>query len=372
MAIKKESSDKFYQKMRCLSARRGFPLKAMFEVTYRCNFQCIHCYVVRDKEKKELPTGEVKAVLDELRSNGCFHIGFTGGEPLMREDIFEILDYAKSGGFRISLLTNGFLINKKIAGRIASLGTSLNRVDISILGANKETFESITGKKGSFAKAMCSMRLLKDAGADVQIKSVLMKPNQHEFVKIRNLSKKFKTMFRYSSTINPKINGDKTPLEYQVKPEDAYRINRSLSSSKNIINELSGKEWSTENIGRKSLFRCGAGRSEIIISPYGEMRLCMEIPYPQYNILKGDFRKGWKKMQEFVADIRLPRDYICGKCVLASFCQWCPARGFLLSGRLTGCSRQDRDAALVEAEHSPLWSKIEPIWDRQKRRFNTQ
>jgi len=372
MAIKKESSDNFYQKMRCLAARRGFPLKAMFEVTYRCNFKCVHCYTARDNEKKELSTEEVKTVLDELRANGCFHVGFTGGEPLIRKDIFDILDYAKSGGFRISLLTNGSLIDKKTAGRIASLGTSLNRVDISILGAVKETFENITGKKDSFAKVMRSIKLLKDAGADVQIKATLMKPNQGEFLKIRELAEKFKTMFRYSAVINPRINGDKTPLQYQVDPKDVYKINTSLSSPAGVINERPGAEWNAENIGRKNLFKCGAGRSEVTISPYGEMRLCLEMPYPRYDILRENFREGWKRLRGFVADFELPRDYICGKCVLASFCQWCPARGFLVSGSLTGCSKQDRDAALVEARHSPLWSKIEPIWNLQKERLNSQ
>jgi len=324
---------------------------------------------VRDKRKEELSTADIKRILDDLRNNGCFHIGFTGGEPLLRKDIFEILDYAKSSGFRISLLTNGFLIDRKISGKIASLGTSLNRVDISVLGAAKDTFENITGRRGSFTKVMRSIRLLKDEGVDVQIKSTLIKPNWNEFLKIRELAKKFNTMFRYSSVINPRINGDKTPLKYQIGPEEAYKINTILSPSRGIINEQVRAGCSIKNIGRRNLFRCGAGRSEVTISPYGEMRLCLEIRHPRYDILKGDFKTGWKRMREFVGNFKLPRDYICRKCVLASFCQWCPARGLLTAYSLTGCSRWDREMSLVEARHSPLWGKIEPIWNRQKKQF---
>ena len=152
MAIQDSASDVFYQRISSLARRKQIPLKAMFELTYRCNFNCVHCYVVREKDKRELTTAEVKEILRQLKAQGCFHIGFTGGEPLMREDIFEILNYAKLLGFRISLLTNGYFIDKSVAKEIASLGIGLNRVDISVLGAALKTFEGITKKKGSFRK----------------------------------------------------------------------------------------------------------------------------------------------------------------------------------------------------------------------------
>ena len=311
MVIKKDNSDKFYHKITSLALRHKFPLKAMFELTYRCNFRCIHCYAVSDKKKKELTTAEIKQVLDQLKDAGCFHIGFTGGEPLIREDIFEILNYAKINGFRISLLTNGFLIDKNMAKKIASLGTSLNRVDISVLGATKDTFEKITRKKGSFEKVINSIRLLKDEGVDVQIKSTLMKPNKDEFLMIKKLSERFDTMFRYSPTINPRINGDKSPLKYQVAPVQVYELRKKLNSSRKLINEEELEGRSSENLGRKNLFRCGAGQSEVTISPYGEMNLCLEIHYPRYNILKGSFEEGWKILKEYVQNFRPPKGYFC-------------------------------------------------------------
>ena len=369
MVIKKDNSDNFYQKITSLALKHKFPLKAIFELTYRCNFRCIHCYVASDKKKNELTTAEIKQVLDQLKNAGCFHIGFTGGEPLIRKDLFEVLNYAKINGFRISLLTNGFLINKNIAKKIASLGTSLNRVDISVLGATKETFEKITGKKGSFGKVLNSIKLLKAEGVDVQIKATLMKPNKDEFLMIKELAEKFDTMFRYGSTINPRINGDKSPLKYQVEPETVYKLMKKLNLSRNLINEEVLEGWNPDNGGRKKLFKCGAGQSEVTISPYGEMNLCLEIPYPQYNILKGPFMEGWKKIKEFVKNFKPSKDYFCRDCVLAQFCNWCPAKGLLAEGALNRCTKQDRDQALFEAKHSPLWEKIAPGWKMQKKRF---
>ncbi|MCK4307996.1 radical SAM protein [candidate division WOR-3 bacterium] len=366
MAIKKEESDKFYQKMTRLAYRRRFPLKAMFELTYRCNFRCIHCYVVPDKNKKELTTEQVKGVLNQLKDDGCFHIGFTGGEPLVREDIFEILSYAKRNGFRISLLTNGFLVDKRAAVRIASLGTALNRVDISILGATKRTFERITQKEGGFERVLRSIKFLKDEGVDVQIKATLMKTNKDEFLKIKELAEKFNTMFRYSPTINPKTNGDKSPLRYQIGPEELYRLKQAIASGEKVINEGKLEGWNPEKMGRKNLFGCGAGSHEVSISPYGEMNLCLAIHYPEYNILEGSFKEGWERIKEFVKEFRPSKGYLCRDCVLAPFCSWCPARAWLLSGNLIRCSEPDRAAALVEAKHSPIWKKIAPIWEEQK------
>lgn len=366
MTIKKGYSDEFYQKISILARQRKFPLRAMFELTYKCNFRCIHCYVVPDKNKKELTTQQVKYVLNQLKSAGCFHIGFTGGEPLLREDIFEILDYAKTIGFRISLLTNGFLIDKKTARKISCLGTSLNRVDVSVLGATKYTFEKITQMKDSFEKVIHSIKLLKDEGVDVQIKATLMKPNKDEFLLIKKLADKFDTMFRYSPTLNPKIDGSKGPLRYQIQPQEAYKIQQSLSLRKRVFNEKNLEGWNPKNIGRKALFRCGAGQSDVTISPYGEMNLCLEIHYPQYNILNGSFVEGWRKIKEFVQNFKTPKDYLCKDCALAQFCHWCPARGLLTAGNLTTCSQYDKQAALVKAMHSPPWSKIAPIWDKQK------
>jgi len=91
----RKESKGFLKGIRKCAAERRNPFSVMFELTYECNFDCIHCYVRGSrKEKRELNTKEVFSVLDELKKMGIFRIGFTGGEPLLRKDIFDILDYA--------------------------------------------------------------------------------------------------------------------------------------------------------------------------------------------------------------------------------------------------------------------------------------
>ena len=365
MIIKKENSAKFYRDMSFAARTSKFPLKAMFELTYKCNFRCVHCYVVTDKRKKELSAEGVKVILDQLKKAGCFHVGFTGGELFLRKDIFEILNYAKRSGFRISILTNGFLIDKERAKKIASLGTSLNRVDISVLGATKNTFEKITGKKNSFKKVMNAIRLLKKEGVDVQVKTTLLEPNKNEFLKIREIANKFDTMFRYGATLSARVDGDKAPLQYQVEPEEIYRIKKALAENKKIVNEDNREGWNSQNknIGRKNLFRCGAGQTEISISPYGEMNLCLEMHHPEYNILKGSFEDGWKKIKKLVENIKLPEDYLCRTCEVAHFCHWCPAKSWLLKGDFTSCDPHARKMAQITARNQQQksvnsWNKV--------------
>jgi MoaA/NifB/PqqE/SkfB family radical SAM enzyme len=370
MVIKKEASAKFYQKIHQLARKEKTPLKAMFELTYKCNFHCLHCYICEEKNKKELSTQQVKRILDQLKAVGCFHVGFTGGEIFLRKDIFTILDYAKNNGFRISLLTNGSLIDREVAQKIASLGASLNRVDVSVLGATRETFEKITGVKGSFAKVMRALKLLKQAKVPLQVKSTLLTCNKHEFLAIRRLARKLKAMFRFGFSVCAKTDGDLKPLSLQASPEEIFQIKKCLDGQPDVIDEQAIEKFNPANTGKKYLFRCGAGRTEVSISPYGEMNFCLEIHYPAYNILRGSFKEGWGKLRAIVENWKPDKKYVCWDCVLAGFCRFCPAKGGIFRDGTFHCSQLDREAALYEAEHSPFWQKIAPRWQKQKKRFS--
>jgi MoaA/NifB/PqqE/SkfB family radical SAM enzyme len=106
--IRSQSYNNFWQNIHCSGKKHAFPLRVMFELTYRCNFKCPHCYVpFKYRKCKELETKEVFAILDQLKDIGCFYLGFTGGEPFMRKDILDILWYAKKKGFEIIIYTNG-------------------------------------------------------------------------------------------------------------------------------------------------------------------------------------------------------------------------------------------------------------------------
>ena len=367
MSIKEGSPGAFLKKISFSARYRKFPLRAMFELTYKCNFRCVHCYNVSDRQKKELTTREIKDILLELKDAGCFYIGFTGGEPFMREDIFEILDFAKINGFRITILTNGSFIDKKTARGISSLGTSLNCVNISVLGATRGTFEAITHKTGSYENVLRAVSLLVDEKVAVQIKSVAMKPNRGEFLMIKRLADAHNVMFSYCAALSPKTNGDREPLKYQMSLSDIRKLEQELSGKGGPERERRPRlNLNAGDIGRKNPFKCQIGVSEAVISPYGEMNLCSEVSYPRYDILRGSVKDGWDKIKAIVRELEFSEDYSCGSCVLSTFCHWCPAMGYALSGSLAKCGKEAMEMALKEARGSVFWDKIQPIWNRQK------
>jgi MoaA/NifB/PqqE/SkfB family radical SAM enzyme len=340
------------------AARKIFPMKAMFELTYRCNLKCRHCYVARsavNEEREELETKQVFNILDQLAGAGCLNIGFTGGEPFLRKDIFEILEYAKNKVLNVIVLTNGTLITLGKADRLRRLG--LNKIDISFHTTNQDTFDWFTETAGTYNKVLRSIGLLRERGIEVYLKATAMTINKDDLVKIRHLAvEKFGAHFRWGPEVTPAWDGGKENLKFRLAPEEIQRVMEVIQEDTEVEFEKLGaleKENRKPKRGERRayerkhdrLFHCGAGRTEVAISPYGEMRLCLDIPEPKYDILGGSFAEGWQRLAHYVRNIPPGPSYRCGDCDLAQYCSWCPARGWLACGDMSACPTYYRQMA---------------------------
>jgi radical SAM protein with 4Fe4S-binding SPASM domain len=341
MVIKIKNSSEFYSGLHRQAIRKRIPLRVLFELTHHCNFNCIHCYNSPER-KTELTTSQVKSILDQLRVMGCFHVGFTGGEPLTRSDLFEILDYSKEIGFRITLLTNGFLIDEKAADGIASIGASLNSVHISLLGAKATTVERITGTKGSLERALAAIMLLRSRGVDVKIKTVVMTMNKKEIGLIQDISAKLGTSMKYSYQVHAKADGASSPLQYRLTPKDAIdvmRINEGLD-------RLGGTESPSQK--RESFIRCGAGITEACISPSGGLKLCPQSNLPSFDILACSLKDAWAKLIKYRQNLE-NGDHPCKHCRLFAFCNSCPITLRVDDGVTGKCNQFNRAMARARA-----------------------
>lgn len=148
----------------------------VWNMTRRCNLKCVHCYSnSADIEyPDELTTEEGKKLIDDLAAFGSPVILFSGGEPLMRRDLFELAQYATDKKMRAVISTNGTLITKDIAARLQKIG--LSYVGVSLDGL-KKTHDRFRGKKGAFAEAMEGIRNCRDAGIKVGIRFTVNKKN---------------------------------------------------------------------------------------------------------------------------------------------------------------------------------------------------
>ena len=202
----------FMQELRQPSAatpRRAPPGPVViWNLVRRCNLTCKHCYSISaDTEfKGELATDEVFRVMDDLKAFRVPVLILSGGEPLMRPDIFEIARHAKAMGFYVGLSSNGTLIDAGNIGRIAEAG--FDYVGISLDGL-AETHDRFRRKAGAFEAALNGVRLCRDAGAKVGLRFTLTADNAHDFPALLDLAEREGIAKFYLSHLNYAGRGNK-------------------------------------------------------------------------------------------------------------------------------------------------------------------
>jgi radical SAM protein with 4Fe4S-binding SPASM domain len=161
------------------------PFYVQFEVTDRCNNRCFFCY--NDKActyGDELSCSEIKRILDELKVAGVFSINLNGGEPLMRDDFFEIMEYANVLGFDLHLNTNGTLVDDRAAKKISKC---MRSICTSVLHSERESHDKATGRVGSYDEVMGGIRSLVKNGVNVEVNVCTSKDNYKDIYNIARL-----------------------------------------------------------------------------------------------------------------------------------------------------------------------------------------
>ncbi len=149
----------------------------VWNVTSRCNLKCEHCYAAVSSRQSELTTGQAKAVIDDLAGFGVPVVLFSGGEPFVRPDIFELAEYAASKGLRVVFSTNGTLIDDAAADRIAKIGVSY--VGISMDGM-EQVHDAFRGVQGAFDASTAAIRRCRDRGVKVGLRVTITRGNVDE------------------------------------------------------------------------------------------------------------------------------------------------------------------------------------------------
>ena len=309
------------------------PVSGSFELTFRCNLRCAHCYCnlsANDQNtiEKELTTEEAFNIFDQIAEAGCLWLLITGGEPLLRSDFFEIYTYAKKKGFIITLFTNGTLITPEIADYLAQWPPF--KVEITLYGVTTETHERVTGIQGSYNRSQRGIDLLLERKIPLELKTMAMTLNKDELWRIKEYAEGLGLKFRFDPILNPRLDGSKTPCQFRLSPEEV--VDLDLNDAKRV------KEWQEfceKFVGPSesdNLFICGAGASAFHIDPYGKTSACEMIRFLNYDLRGGPFEEGWRKSIPEFLTLKPEGDYPCGKCDLISLCGQCPGWGWLENG----------------------------------------
>ena len=204
------------------------PMQVSIEVTRRCPLECQHCYnnlPMGDQaaRSREMTTEEHFKMLDELVEMGCFWLLYTGGEIFARKDFLEIYTYAKKKGFLITLFTNGTLITEKIADYLVEWPPFA--IEITLYGRTRETYEALTQIPGSYDRCLRGIKLLRERGLPLKLKTVATSINKHEVSAMRQFAEEeLGVEFKMDGQINPRIDCSQSPLAVRLSPEEVVAL----------------------------------------------------------------------------------------------------------------------------------------------------
>lgn len=326
-----------------------------WEITRRCNLKCVHCRSSSELDitgHPDFTLDEAKAIMDDIASYASPVLVLSGGEPLLREDVFEIAKYGTNKGFRMCLATNGTLVTDKICEQI--LEADIKMVSLSLDGAKPETHDDFRNQKGAFNGTMEAIRLFKKHNIPFLINSSFTIRNRKEIPDIYKLVKTLGATAWYMFMIVPTGRGEEIMEElipvdiydeilewhYQIEKEENellmrptcaphyYRIVRQKDKEAGEKNQRRSLKFSTG--GSKG---CLAGQLICLIDVDGEVQPCSYFPKSAGNIKEVPFKTIWEKSDLFLQlrDFKGYKDN-CGQCEYVGVCGGCRARAYSMSG----------------------------------------
>jgi AdoMet-dependent heme synthase len=323
-----------------------------WETTRNCNLACIHCRAsaTQGPFSGELDTATSYRLLDQIAQVGKPIIILTGGEPLLRTDIFDIAKYGTDKGLRMVMAPNGTLITEYIAKQMADSG--IQRISISLDGATSESHDRFRGVDGAFEGALRGIRLAKGAGIEFQINTTITKTNLHEIPKIQDLAVKLGAVAHhifllvptgrgkyivdqeinateYESTLNWFYDQkEKTPLQLKATcAPHYYRILRQRAKQ-------GGKSITFKSHGMDAMTRgCLGGTGFCFISHTGIVQPCGFLDVNCGDITQASFAEIWNRSDIFLSLRNFDElKGKCGACEFKKVCGGCRARAYEATG----------------------------------------
>jgi len=384
------------------------PFEIVWNFTYACNLRCKHCYEDAGFHRPELTTDGACMAIDELSKTagvGLPALSFSGGEPLVRKDFFEVAAYAKKKIPYVSIATNGTLLNKDNVKRLKDV--DVDYVEISLDGASQDVHESFRMVLGCFEKTMNGIRNCIDENLDTCIATTAHKENLDEIPKIIELAEQLGTRFMHFNYVptgraKKHIELDLTPKErlsllttigkkiislyikskeeQQKTGKTSITVDRFFSTCPqfaSVVKKLSEERQqdfavsahyaAKEGVREVANFLggCGAGRLYMALEPNGDIKPCVFFPTNENtvlgNILEDNMESIWDNDQtlwklrtrEKLETYKINGHVLgCGSCEDKYICGGCRARSYgYFNGDLNGA-----DIGCVDNEE--LWEKV--------------
>jgi mycofactocin biosynthetic radical S-adenosylmethionine protein MftC len=333
----------------------GAPICLTWELTYGCNLACAHCLSSSGRrDTRELSTAECKSVIDDLQRMQVFYINVGGGEPTLRADFFELLDYATGHHIGVKFSTNGTRITPRVAHRLAT-SPDLD-VQISLDGATAEVNDAVRGS-GSYDAAIGAMKNLADAGfKGFKLSVVVTRHNVSQLDELERLASHFGAQLRLTR-LRPSGRGAAVWAQMHPTAEQQSQLYRWLASrGERVLTGDSFFHLSAYGDPLPGINMCGAGKVVCLIDPVGDVYAC---PFAIHNdFLAGNLRSPsgfagvWRNSPVFSALRRSQSGGECNSCSAFDSCQGgCMAAKFFTGIPIDGpdpeCARGHGAGALA-------------------------
>ncbi|MDH3974068.1 MAG: radical SAM protein [Deltaproteobacteria bacterium] len=315
----------------------SLPYHVIWGITSACNASCSRCYAgAGSRSAGEISTKRAFEILEELSRIGIFDIAFTGGEPLMRKDLFKLIEKAASLDMEPGLSTNGSLLDRKMAAKLRDSGIS--RVQVSIDGIGKK-HDSLRGMKGLFDMAVNALENCAAEEVPTVICFTVSRENMDQLKDVMDLGLSRGVADFNISIFVPTGRGDR---RMALLPEDTERLYSFWNEHR-----MSGKKpWlkfhtaKMDIVAHKPLppshIGCQAGCGTSYIDPLGNVAPCVLLPLPIGNLQKNSFFNVWTTsgLNQRLRERNLEGK--CSSCTYKNTCGGCRAMAYAQTGNLFG------------------------------------
>jgi radical SAM protein with 4Fe4S-binding SPASM domain len=318
--------------------RVGGVTNVMFELTYNCSEQCIHCYnpgatrnnneVSHRGDREELKLEDYKHIIDELYEQGLTKVCLSGGDPFSKPIAWDIIDYLYQKGIATMIFTNG----QRIVNQVDKLANYFPLVvGVSIYSGKPEDHDYITRIKGSWEKSMSVVKRLSELAVPMNIKCCVMRPNVKSYYMVADIAKQYGAVPQFEISLTDSVDGDIcVSRNLRLTPELLEIVLRDDNVPLYVGKEAPNYGGQPRDLDGVA---CGAGDNSFCITPEGNMQPCCAFPCSFGNLKKDSLKailqsKALKEWQ----NVRLKDYEECGRHDYCDYCNLCSGVNYTQHG----------------------------------------